>query len=86
MNRVSIGDVVKIKEHEDNHGKGLIGEVVCFKCGFAGIRFEEQQSWMHNLHDKLSDKRGWFVEPDKLELNPLLKPYDPTQGNEEDDI
>lgn len=86
MNKFNVGDVVRLKDHEDNHGKGLVGEIACFKYGLAGIRFREREDWMHNLHNALPDKHGWFVQPSKLELDFILKPYDPTQGNEEDDV
>lgn len=86
MNKFEIGDVVRMKSNQDGHGENLVGEVVCYRYGLVGIRFEERQSWMHNLRSALPDERGWFVFPSLLELEPRIKPYDPTQGNEEDDV
>lgn len=81
------GDHVILINNQTGEGKGLTGTLVR-STAFGGskwfIRFDEEQPFAHTGDGSVPQGYGWFVELENVAL--AMKPYDPTQGNEEDDI
>ncbi len=81
---VSDGDLVVQIRDVDNRGKGLTGIYRYLSEGPA-IIYNSATTFGHDLTGVCEYGFGWWLNSPS-DVEPLIKPYDPTQGNEEDDV
>lgn len=69
------------------------GEIVRYETRFSQYLTKVYRGTGHRRESELHDGKGgpgdcWYCDDNarRSSITPLIKPYDPTQGNEEDDI
>lgn len=78
------GDRIRLKNHQNGHGKGLSGTLKIRRLGWL-IQFDEKQSFAHEGDGTIPFGFAWFVEKGNIETEEV--PYDPTQvGDTDEDI
>lgn len=81
---INDGDFVRQRRNVDRQGKGLTG-VYRRINGSDAIIYDQKTDFGHILNGECEDGHGWYLDH-ITDVEPLIIPYDPTQGNEEDDI
>lgn len=81
---VNDGDLVRQIKNVDNKGEGLTGTYRRFGANHA-IIYDQKTDFGHDLCGKCESGFGWYLYY-ATDVKPLIIPYDPTQGNEEDDV
>ena len=81
---VNDGDFVRQVRNVDRQGKGLTG-VYRIIGSDPAIVYDTKTEFGHDLGGECEYGHGWYLLSTK-DVEPLIVPYDPTQGNEEDDI
>lgn len=82
--KVYDGDLVVQVRNVDNYGAGLTG-TYRYLHGSHAIIYDTKTTFGHNLNCECEDGFGWYLNYIS-DVKPLIVPYDPTQGNEEDDV
>lgn len=85
MSIVSDGDLVRQVRDVDRQGMGLTGIYRYIKGQGPAIIYDSRTDFGHDLRGECEYGFGWFLNY-VSDVEPRIIPYDPTQGNEEDDI
>lgn len=73
MSKFKKGDRVRYTGRVLNYG--MVGTVVAFRNGTAGVRFDDASDLLHDLDGLCEDHHGWWADDMKLELaNESAKP------------
>ncbi|QIG69868.1 hypothetical protein F67_I3_11_042 [Rhizobium phage RHph_I3_11] len=82
-----VGDRVKLKNNQDDHGKGLCGILRDDESEGLYIQFDEFQEFAHTCDENTLHGFGWWVDEENLEPEFSVKEFISDQtGDTEEDI
>ncbi|QIG69412.1 hypothetical protein EVB79_042 [Rhizobium phage RHph_N3_13] len=81
------GDRVRLKNNQDENGKGLCGTLRYNQDEGLYIQFDEFQEFAHTCEDNVPHGFGWWVDYENLEPEFSVKEFISDQtGDTEEDI